>query len=196
MIVVIDGYNLLKQLIKSDFATEKQRQNFISYIAAYAQSKNHYVILVFDGNSFSNVYYKNPKYIKIVYSGYKQNADDYIKQYIQEHLKANMLIVSSDRGVYSFASRHGIATVDALTFYELTRQKKPLALRLEKTNGSAQKLHNIESEYQDSPELDALMQQASKVIMHKQELSDNAIKASGKKLSKHDRKMFKIIKKL
>lgn len=193
MILLVDGYNLLKYIIKKDFATEKERNWLISELTEYARTKNHSIIVVFDGGPYERPTYTKRGQVAILYSGARQSADDVIKEYISHHTASQLLIVSSDRGLYSFASRARIATVDAEAFYVLMREKKQPLLRIERTPGKAQKLR---PEKRD-PELDALMQEGSEVLMYKDgEGKNNSHTKTAQKLSKEERKLLKITKKL
>jgi predicted RNA-binding protein with PIN domain len=193
MILVIDGYNLLKQIIKSSFATPTERQLFITDISKYARNKNHTVVLVFDGGPYTYPMREKTKDLTIVYSGMKQSADEYIKNYIQQQEPSSILVVSSDKGLSSFAAREGVPYIGALTFYRIMKEEKS-TLYVAKAAGKAQKLMGHES----NPELDALMQEASSTLMYKDEASAEQPepKAHGSKLSKNEKKLLSILKKL
>ncbi len=191
MILLVDGYNLLKYIIKKDFATEKERNWLLSELTEYARAKKHSIIIVFDGGPYERPTYTKRGQVAILYSGTRQSADDVIKEHVSHYPASRLLIVSSDRGLYSFAARARVATVDVEAFYVLMREKKQPALRLERAKGSAQKLHT-----EKNKELDTLMQEASEVLMYKDNEGQNHSGKTTQKLSKEERKLLKITKKL
>ncbi len=52
MIILIDGYNVLKQVYPSTQISEAQRQQFINQLRSYGKIKQHKVVLVFDAGPF------------------------------------------------------------------------------------------------------------------------------------------------
>lgn len=190
--IIIDAYNLLKQIIKSSEATERERRAFIDDISLYAKNKNVDVLLVFDGGSSPRTELFNKFGIKIVYSGYQASADDYIKEYIIKNHRFSILLVSSDRALYAVASRYRITTIDALAFYALMQEefaKKPKIL-MQKSNAQAQKLHVDEI----NVELDQLMFESDYVLLKDE--AQQKERNTAKSLTKKEKKLLKIIKKL
>ena len=93
MILLIDGYNLIKNVLGVSSITSKDKSDFIRKLDSYAKQKNHKVILVFDGGGYSFPFTEKIGLVKVIYSGYKQSADDFIKNYIKENKNQNLLLL-------------------------------------------------------------------------------------------------------
>ncbi len=205
VILILDAYNILKQIAKATTINEQERRAFITFMADYAALRSHSVILVFDDGPYERPTTVQKGQLSIVYSGRHDSADDVIKKYVQEipvGQKANVLIVSSDRGLYSFASRQGIYSIGSVEFYRLVAERlAKKASPLVKSHEQARKLHKLES----NPELDLLMQEASKAIIDKdllvrqksaQKNTNVPSLSKGERLARSEKKMLKILKKL
>lgn len=194
MLIIIDAYNLLKQIIKSSIATTQERDQFINIIKRYAKATNNYIILVFDGGSDNYPTKTSKENIDIVYSGYKKSADQYIKEFISDSKDKNMILVSSDNKIVKSAQINHVVSFDSMAFYDLLlEQKNKSKETIIKTNEQLKKLTE-----NTNPELDNLMKEASKFILYKKddEAIDNLKKGNSTKNSKNDRKLLKILKKL
>lgn len=195
MIIVIDAYNLLKQILKSNFVTPKEKDLFIDEVRRYASYKNHDIVIVFDGGSNKYPVYQNIGRVNIIHSGFIKSADEVIKDYVSKNKANNILLVSSDAELCLFVSKLKKPTIDSDLFYKLITEhlEKP-EIRVEKSAGKAVKLIKIE----ENSELDAFMQEASNILMYKEEIDDaNNIKQKKKNiLSKNEKKLLKITKKL
>lgn len=200
MVILIDAYNLLKSVLKSNFIDEKQRNWFISIIKKYSLKKKNNIIIVFDGGPYDRPTFEMRGSCSIVYSGRHQSADIFIKNYIEDQNsrgQANMLIVSSDRGLQKIGKNLGVSSVESELFYDLIKETQTQysnnQIRLLKAPGAAKKLNK---DLKDSP-LDILMQEASNTLMykHEDEIRDNTIKRMDK-LSKSEKEKLKILKKL
>lgn len=195
MIIVIDGYNLLKQLIKTNFATEKQRQWFITTMSHYAHMRKHMLVIVFDGGSDLRPTWTKKGQVSVVYSGVKTSADDYIKEYIQEYDQRELLIVSSDRAVTNFAFSYAVPSIDALVFFQLVQERlqSQVSIQHAKTQSPAYK---TSSNDRSNPELDALMQSADTAAIYKEDSNAEMKIRSQKKDSKEEKQLFKVLKKI
>lgn len=49
MIIIVDGYNLLKTLWTNDVVTPTQRSAFINLLGRYSDRRNHKINVIFDG---------------------------------------------------------------------------------------------------------------------------------------------------
>ena len=127
--------------------------------------------------------------------GLKRRQTDYIKRYLKEHRALDVLLVSSDRDICRFASRLSIEQIDSKDFYALFQET--LSINGERVHAQDKKATKLSGE--ENPELDALMQESSKVIQYKSEdmseFSRSRVSKSHK-LPKKERKKLKKIKKL
>lgn len=192
MLLIIDAYNILKQMSHAQLIDDAQRTAFIKKIESYAHEKNNQVILVFDGGE----YVRPTKYsfgsVTVIYAGFNDSADDVIKQIVLRGVNPTQtILVSSDRELCNFVTNFRIATIDSPDFFQLlSHTAKPKATSL---TGIAQKIPGYES----SSELDALMEEASAVGMYKQEEVDNANRVrAARQETKQNKKLKRLVKKL
>lgn len=194
MIIIVDGYNLLKQLFPAALVTERERHAFITYMRSYARKKEHDIVIVFDGGPYTWPTKEDHKGIRVVYSGVHESADDYIKYYITQQKNQDLLLVSSDRELCVYADRMGVTSINSLDFYQVIRATMQESEALyEQSTDQAKKLCD-----ESNAELDEIMQEASGKVMHKR---DDAKDYADKELlsktrSKNERQLVKKLKKL
>ena len=121
MILLIDAYNVLKQVKPSDIVGERERSAFIHELGRYAKMRQHKIILVFDGGPYDRTSQERIAGVYVVYSGALESADDYIKRYLKEHKELDILLISSDRELRSAAARYHIESVQAPDFYVMMK---------------------------------------------------------------------------
>jgi predicted RNA-binding protein with PIN domain len=121
MHILIDGYNLIRQSIRlrrfERQSLEAGRNALIDWLAEYRNRKDHRITVVFDG-WFSGSAQEERDYsagIHIIYSSRGVKADDVLKR-ITASTDEEILVVSSDREVASYATRRGKATLSSLEF--------------------------------------------------------------------------------
>lgn len=206
MIIVIDAYNVLKQVIKASIATEHERKLFINQVNAYAKKSSHYIVLVFDGGSLMRSEEITYHAIHLVYAGRGSSADDYIKEYAQKHKNKEMLVVSSDNALALYIRQLGIPTIAALPFYRLMQERTTpqssygsLKISFEPIQTIAVNAKEKVKKETIKSELDMLMEQGSKILLHKSEDKNDNEKnsyAHKKKLTKQEKKLAALLKKL
>lgn len=200
MILLIDAYNVLKQIVASDQATAQEKTAFIATIVQYARLKNLVVELVFDGGPYGLSDRVVVKDVVISHSGAQESADDVIKSLIRAYKGRDLLLVSTDRELGRYASLHGVEAIDSADFYRLVRKALDAAEEPQK-KGARNLVKVIEG---SNPEVDALMAEFSITI--KKGLSDEPVlekqssgerRSSGeRKGSKQERRLEKKIRKL
>lgn len=191
MLIIIDGYNVLKQSHVDDI-NENQRSAFINKIAKYSKKKGHKAIIIFDGGPFGWPTKEKIRGISIIYSGYKQTADESIKQFIIEHRNKNLLLVSSDRELNQWADAAEVVSLDSYHFLLLLKQalQKPPVHTIKKNNV-------VKTSETQNHELDQLMLEASQQIeVKKEDLEGAPIDRAEEKVSKKEKKQLKKIRKL
>ncbi|MEX0940070.1 MAG: NYN domain-containing protein [Candidatus Babeliales bacterium] len=191
MIIVIDAYNLLKQRFQSDISDE-EKSNYIQMLNKYARKKKHKVVLIFDGGYFAMPSREKIGQVIIIYPGRDKSADDAIKEYLYTHKNKDLVLVSSDRELVDYADEFDIVSIDSLAFDSYIEQavQKPT----EQTIISDEQIYKLHPE-QINKELDLLMQEASQVLIKKPEEDEFVIKKESS-LSKKERKVMAILKKL
>ena len=177
MIILIDGYNLLKQVfhkVKGKFS--QQREQLIKQLVYYKQKKKNdidQIIIVFDGGLFNHAERFVQDGVIVIFSGKKDSADDWIINYTEKNKqKSNkILVISSDKEIVSKCDRFGADSLNVLKFYDILQKvllddvEKDLKLSGER--GNIRKYENIDfldknldiSEV-DSKALDLLMEQS------------------------------------
>jgi uncharacterized protein len=121
MHILIDGYNLIRQSVSlrrfERQSLEAGRKALIAWLAQYHQKKDHTITVVFDG-WLSGPAQEERDYsagIYIIYSGRGVKAVDVLKR-ITASADEEILVVSSDREITSYATRRGKATLSSSEF--------------------------------------------------------------------------------
>ncbi len=193
MILIIDGYNILKRQHVVRFVDEAVRKRFIQGVAAYARHSGNKVLVVFDGGPQDDAYEEYGRGVQVVYSGTRETADDYIKRYVKRHSNKDLMLVTSDRELNSIADRYAVPSLDAHEFVRVLMYSEH-----ERSTGSSSKhAPIIKMSTEEIPELDELMEQASKAVPQKtDDLMLKNRKSAAQKMSKKERELLKKVKKL
>jgi len=194
MILLIDAYNVLKQIVASDQATPQEKTAFIATINRYARLKNVSIELVFDGGPYGLPDRVTVKNIVISHSGAQESADDVIKSLIHAYKGRDLLLISTDRELGRYASLHGVEALDSADFYRLVR-KAVDAVEVPQKKGPKNLVKIIEK---SEPEVDDLLAEFSVNI--KKGLPEEPViekqSPGERKGSKRERKLKKKIRKL
>ena len=187
MIIVVDGYNLLKNWQPHATIDERERHAFLQKIAHYCRRKRHKMVVVFDGGLYEWPYKEKMAGVTVIYSA-RESADEVIMQYLEDHKNKDILLVSSDHELNLFASYLNIVSIGSLEFaYLITEALKEVIDREE-----------IVIAVDDSvTDLDIIMEQATEKIPYKDEdkpRKEHLISRSHR--SKQDKILLKKLKKL
>ena len=194
MIIVIDGYNVLKQALHKVEIAQSAKDHFIKQVSKYGKRKGHAMLIVFDGGSTERPDKDRVDGATVVHSGFGESADDWIKKYMQQHKGHDLLLVSTDRELGAAVRRFAIACIDSMDFYRLLQEG------CASQNGSATAQGVlVKTAEREAPELDELMQQGSRIVHSK--LDDIVVtgqerKSAAHMVSKKEREMLKKLKKL
>lgn len=194
MMLVIDAYNIIKQASPNRFINESQRQQFLQELRQYAAIKKHTMIVVFDGGPHDWPLKEHINGIEVIYSGRKESADDYIRRYINEHIKDNVLLISSDGGICSWALLCGVESIPAITFYELVLQELKQVKNHEKVYHRVQPV--MKTSQEAVPGLDDLMHEVTNMAVKNEDTFSVDRKGQAKQQSKKERLVMKKIIKL
>jgi uncharacterized protein len=121
MIILIDGYNLIRQsdsLRRFERKTlEAGRQALIAKLIEYGKKRNHQITVVFDGiqNGWADEGRDREEGINIIYSRHGERADDVIKR-MAAHTMEEMIVVSSDREIASYVKKLGKTSLSSVEF--------------------------------------------------------------------------------
>jgi len=197
MVLLIDGYNVLRVGEVSREQSDREIRCFLRRVATYASAKKHEAIVVFDGGLSPHPKRCFEDGVTIIYAGHYQRADDKIMRLLHTYQPGSLLVISSDHEIENCAHGAGVVTMDALAFRQLLWDKGTLlkgkASGLKAAPGQAQK----RTGHKSSPEIDALMEQASSKMMVKWDDMEPALKEKHEnKKSKRERELERVIKKL
>jgi predicted RNA-binding protein with PIN domain len=192
MIIVVDGYNVLK-LVNGADVSESQRMQFIKLLGSYARRKQHMMTIVFDGGPHEWPTRDRESGVYVVYSGHNETADDYIMHFLDEKRAYDVLLVSSDRVLNDYAASHDIPSIDSDYFWALVQRERRKSAEVPKKK----KTDIIKLTEEENPAVDVLMQEAGHRVEHKTEdMLPSMVSQAGNKMSKKERRLQAIIKKL
>ncbi len=127
MIIIIDGYNLLKQVFPhSKKVLDPYKKRFIEELAKYKRlkfQKISEIILVFDAGPLSHPTREIHQGVVVIYSGQRSTADDWIIGYIAKHKEKDLLVITKDRAIIHACSKKNTETMDVFTFYDVVKNR-------------------------------------------------------------------------
>ena len=121
MHIIIDGYNLIRQ---SDSLRHHEKQSLeagrralTSKLSEYKRKKGHKITVVFDGWETGSAQEERDRQgnINIIYSRRGEKADDVIKR-LADNSPEETVIISSDREIASYVTRHGKTALSSSEF--------------------------------------------------------------------------------
>jgi hypothetical protein len=127
MHIYIDGYNLIRQSIRlrrfERQSLEAGRHALVEWLARYRRRKDHRITVVFDGWVGGSAREERDfsAGIFIIYSPKGVKADEVLKRIIASS-DEEILVISSDREIASFAVRRGKATLSSPEFESIVER--------------------------------------------------------------------------
>lgn len=198
MIILIDAYNLIKQVLEVSRVSDDQINKFINELKKYSKKKNHHIVLVFDGGFQSFPIREIDGLVEIVYVGYGHSADDFIKDYLEKNHKRDLILVSSDLELKNKAKSLSVEAFDVFEFYNKVKElfepfdsaqgRKKIDYQAQ---GSLQKISD-----ESDAELDELMMLDFSAVPLKKEDLQFKIKSQAKNIPKKEKKREMILRKL
>lgn len=189
MHIIIDGYNVLKQMLTDEQIGLPQRRAFINMLGKYAAKKNHNVTVIFDGGPDTWPTQEKDHGVTVIYSGTKQTADDIIKKLLSTK-KYGILLVSSDNELKAAAARAEGASINADDFYALVKDELT-----QKSDQSSTDIL-IKTTTDSVSWLDELMRTDTGKMYKYDEPGEDQRKSPSQRLSKKERAYVQKIKKL
>lgn len=190
MIIIIDGYNVLKRIDSGADIGQRERDRFASELARYGQAKKHSIVLVFDGGPSSRPVREHKNGAQVIYAGTKSSADEYIAHYAQDHRNQDLMVVSADRALCRLVVQFGATCIDPEAFMYLLRAKKD-------TTSGQKSSAIIKTSEKDEVLLDELMQEAGKQEIYKpHDQGSRSRRSPNKDMSKNERVLIQKVKKL
>ena len=201
MIIIIDAYNYLKNVLRVSFVPPHEIKSCLQLYKKYTTLRSNQIIFVFDAGPYDQVTIENNgRDVEIYYSGSWKSADDVIKDLVIKMKQDDILVVTSDREICAFADVHNIVSIGVIDFHEIlqvvmkTTQKKENVVV-----NTITKITSQENEY-----LDQLMERGSRNLVRKDDGFHATIEKAltiemmtkNKKTSKFDKKLLKKIHKI
>ncbi|MDY0297515.1 MAG: NYN domain-containing protein [Acidobacteriota bacterium] len=132
---IIDGNNLIGSSPDLSLEEAGSRQQLIHIVRKFQQSRNSKVIIVFDGEPEGTSHRQElgPKYT-VLYPRYGRSADDEIKRILNSYNDfRDVVLVTSDRELKSFARGLGARTVNSIEFYFTLKREYRVTGKKEET---------------------------------------------------------------
>lgn len=212
MIIVIDGYNLLKAIFpKEKGRLDKQRRRLISQLGFYKNQRREtikQIVLVFDGGLVGRATREIRDGIVVVFSGQKQNADDWIVDYVERNKEKELMLVSRDRELIQKCKKHNVEVLKVFDFYKIMQERllESVEQDLIKDKQSEEKTDTIKKYKKESTSkngeieseaLDILMEQAPVDFYEKEDvIKEERKKGRSRIKSKKEKKRISKLKKL
>jgi predicted RNA-binding protein with PIN domain len=195
MIIVIDGYNLLK-LIHGPDSNDTKRSAFINFMGRYIKKRNHKVIVVFDAGPCTYPMKEKSHGVQVIYSGEFQTADDIIVKFVQDNPSKEIVVITKDREIISHVTALSKEVIDPFEFYNKVGQAFESSERAQMGKiGTLMKLSD-----EEDPELDDLMREAAQMKTPDKDTQEYTVprhhEPKGQSLSKKERARLKALDKL
>jgi len=181
MIVIIDGYNLLKQIFPgSKDNLHKKRSHFIQQLAYYKHNKAEQItelVVVFDAGPHTHASRMVQAGVVVVFSGIKSTADAWILDFVKRHTNDEILVITLDRALREACQQMGADWLGGSEFYTILQnnllQNAELAFAPTLHESGLEK-YEQEDDQESNPRannqaLDLLMEQASMSIESKKD---------------------------
>lgn len=188
MRIIIDAYNVLKNMVRAAHVSAHEREQFINQLVRYARKKGHQITLVFDGGDSAWPSRDQHKGMAVVHTGQQECADTYIKRLLKEHKAHDPLLVSSDRELCVYAEKFNLVHVDAHAFIHILRETISTESMVPLSDAIVKLSHEKDNE------LDALMHEAAHERVLKQE--EGPRKKEEKQKNKWEKRLLQKLKKL
>ncbi len=190
MILLLDGYNILKQVLTTNSISQMERDAFVRLLGKYGEKKNHKVIIFFDGGPYEKPYDSRLKGVTVWYAGYYMTADDLIIQHAPLYKNKDAALVTGDRELINQTKPYFKTVFEPIFFYNQVKETlQPPISHLPDTT-------LIKLSEESNPELDALMEQAASLPIFFKNEKESLETNKQVTLSKKERAMEKNKKKL
>jgi predicted RNA-binding protein with PIN domain len=195
MRIVVDGNNLL-HAAPLRLGTYTQ-ESLLRALIKYKKVKMHNLIVVFDSGPLSFPTKIVEGGVTVIYAGRGNSADDQILEYLKkERYSGETILISSDRALCQSASKFQVYTVDTESFASLlmtTIRQNHKQSPVEHSR-SSEKIQKFSAT--TNPELDRLLSSSTPPIKKEEDEEEIEKTNRGRKMSKPERNLSRILKKL
>jgi|GEM_PF-1030139 len=220
MIVIIDGYNMLRQIFPGNKGKlDIQQKHLIQQLARYKACKKSVisdVIIVFDAGPLHHATREVHNGVVVMFSGQKSSADEWIIEYVKKNKAHEIIVVTKDRAIIQACGQYNAEALDGSSFLQLvsntiaTQDHTQNNTKIPLYDKQIKKFEQTQSFYDDEileadskinkQKLDFLMQQESFFIPEKdhidQQDKSSSRKSAAQSLSKKEKKIYAKLKKL
>lgn len=209
MIIIVDGYNLLKQLHpKSKENLEYHKKVLLQELGVYKKIKGNAIkdiIVVFDGGSLHHATREVHHGVAMLESGYKRSADDWIIEYVDRYKNEEILVVSMDRALCLACEQHNAFSMGVFDFAQAVKDVIKDQIDAKKTLFSSNtpvvkfEAVNYASDLslpENTPSLDELMNQGAHMKIPNKNTPQASEGSKYNNQSKQEKKLIKKIKKI
>lgn len=143
---VIDGNNLVGCSPDISLKDPNARDRVIRIVKRFQENRNNSVVIVFDGAPDAGVRrWEESTKLTVIYPKGGNTADDEIKEILDGfHYFKDVVLVSSDRELKTFAKKKGARTVNSIEFYYELKRFSHIHVKREESQ------KRIEAELSDS----------------------------------------------
>lgn len=187
MKLLIDGYNLFKNIFKKSDLTLQEKDSLLHKLIDYSEKKQLPTFVVFDGGELPNRYVERHKLTTVVYAGTYKKADPLIIQMMSE-LQGEVVLITSDRELINKARSHKIFVLSTAHFAPLfTKPKNALTTKY--------RMKDKPIKFNDSTpsSIDKLMEESLNMVVEK---NDDKPNTPLQENSTEDKKILQMIKRL
>ena len=195
MIILVDGYNLIKQALNVKHIAPDDKLKFLHRLSNYARKKNLQLHVIFDGYDDNDNF--SSRHLKVSYSGYKESADKFIEN-LAWNVKGDALLVSSDKELCNFVEEDSkFEYMDSLEFYAfLKKSEVEDAQDVYRNDHFASARDIIKISKNEDQELDQLMAQDFGLEMKLEDFVKSDCGLPRHKPTKNEKRILNKIKKL
>ncbi len=208
MIILIDGYNLLRHIfpgVKGDL--DKQRLQFIRLLGHYKKKKESVIkeiIVVFDAGPFRHASREIRQGIVVMFSGQNSCADEWIFEYVARHKNHEMVLVTLDRELRERCKPYHVESMDVAQFYHSVKDVLLETIDMHLVSGQSMIERYEKDDLDDFPEVDqealGLMMQHASIKIEKKDIDNGPAlhkqKGVAHKDSKKSKSFNKVLKKI
>jgi predicted RNA-binding protein with PIN domain len=196
VIIIVDGYNLIKTVGSNNFVEDKERTWYIKRLEKYSHQKKHNLLIIFDGGMSNWSTKQLAARATVIYAGFGKSADDCIMAYIDQYVGKDLLLVSSDTALQAYADGKNVVSIGAEDFWFLVRSALATEVAAQDSHeGGARSVKTGENTDQELDELLMGTSMRHEFVKSDYEVSDFADRRQ-KSSTKQARRLERIIKKL
>jgi predicted RNA-binding protein with PIN domain len=198
MILILDAYNILKQVYSVKHIAQGDQQKFIKQVAQLTNKRGFSAYIVFDGGPSSYETVTHVGAVSVIYAGAGYSADGVIMRLLQEQKKLDPVLVTDDREIRNKAKELQLVSLKTYEFLTclktITEPAKKNNHKIQVVLGECLKSYH---KFDAHNPVDQLMLGLGDACVNKEEQEDGPVfMMPSQKLKKGDKKRQQVIDKL